>query len=50
MGTTCIQIPEELIYALGASPIRLCNGSYYYDNQGAEFAVDGVVYQSFSGC
>ncbi|MEJ2590544.1 MAG: double-cubane-cluster-containing anaerobic reductase [Candidatus Thiodiazotropha sp.] len=37
VGTTCIQIPEELIYALGATPVRLCNGSYFYDNQGADF-------------
>jgi benzoyl-CoA reductase/2-hydroxyglutaryl-CoA dehydratase subunit BcrC/BadD/HgdB len=37
VGTTCIQIPEELIYALGATPVRLCNGSYFHDNQGADF-------------
>jgi benzoyl-CoA reductase/2-hydroxyglutaryl-CoA dehydratase subunit BcrC/BadD/HgdB len=37
IGTTCIQIPEELIYALGATPVRLCNGSYFYDNLGADF-------------
>lgn len=37
VGTTCIQVPEELIYALGAIPVRLCNGSYYYAEIGAEF-------------
>ena len=37
IGTTCIQAPEELIYAVGASPIRLCNGSYHYDQVGGDF-------------
>jgi benzoyl-CoA reductase/2-hydroxyglutaryl-CoA dehydratase subunit BcrC/BadD/HgdB len=37
VGTTCIQAPEELIYALGATPVRLCNGSYHYDQIGADF-------------
>ncbi|MGE5476688.1 MAG: double-cubane-cluster-containing anaerobic reductase [Bacteroidales bacterium] len=37
VGTTCIQAPEELIYALGAHPVRLCNGSYHYDQIGADF-------------
>jgi len=37
VGTTCIQAPEELIYAVGATPVRLCNGSYHYDQRGAEF-------------
>ncbi|MET0028830.1 MAG: double-cubane-cluster-containing anaerobic reductase [Candidatus Thiodiazotropha sp.] len=37
VGTTCVQVPEELIYALGATPVRLCNGSYHYDNRGADF-------------
>lgn len=37
IGTTCIQAPEELIYAFGATPVRLCNGSYHYDQIGAEF-------------
>ena len=37
VGTTCIHAPEELIYALGATPVRLCNGSYHYDQIGAEF-------------
>ncbi|MEY4591637.1 MAG: hypothetical protein RIR18_532, partial [Pseudomonadota bacterium] len=37
VGITCIQAPEELIYAHGASPVRLCNGSYHYDQVGADF-------------
>ncbi|UCV14911.1 double-cubane-cluster-containing anaerobic reductase [Quatrionicoccus australiensis] len=37
VGITCIQAPEELIYAHGASPVRLCNGSYHYDQIGADF-------------
>jgi benzoyl-CoA reductase/2-hydroxyglutaryl-CoA dehydratase subunit BcrC/BadD/HgdB len=37
IGTTCIHAPEELVYALGATPIRLCNGSYHYDQIGGDF-------------
>jgi benzoyl-CoA reductase/2-hydroxyglutaryl-CoA dehydratase subunit BcrC/BadD/HgdB len=37
IGTTCVQVPEELIYALGAVPVRLCNGSYHYDQIGGDF-------------
>lgn len=37
VGTTCIHVPEELVYALGAQPVRLCNGSYHYDQIGADF-------------
>ncbi|MEN6585892.1 MAG: double-cubane-cluster-containing anaerobic reductase [Sulfuricella sp.] len=37
VGTTCIHAPEELIYAMGATPVRLCNGSYHYDQVGADF-------------
>jgi benzoyl-CoA reductase/2-hydroxyglutaryl-CoA dehydratase subunit BcrC/BadD/HgdB len=37
VGTTCIQAPEELIYAMGAQPVRLCNGSYHFDQIGADF-------------
>jgi benzoyl-CoA reductase/2-hydroxyglutaryl-CoA dehydratase subunit BcrC/BadD/HgdB len=37
VGTTCIHAPEELIYAFGATPMRLCNGSYHYDQKGADF-------------
>lgn len=37
VGISCIQAPEELIYAAGATPVRLCNGSYHYDQVGADF-------------
>ncbi|TCJ15108.1 2-hydroxyacyl-CoA dehydratase [Parasulfuritortus cantonensis] len=37
VGMTCIQVPEELIYAVGATPVRLCNGAYHYDQIGADF-------------
>jgi benzoyl-CoA reductase/2-hydroxyglutaryl-CoA dehydratase subunit BcrC/BadD/HgdB len=37
VGTTCIQAPDELIYAMGGTPVRLCNGSYHYDQVGADF-------------
>lgn len=37
VGTTCIHVPEELIYASGATPVRLCNGSYHYDQIGGDF-------------
>lgn len=37
IGTTCIQTPEELIYAVGATPVRLCNGAYHYDQIGGDF-------------
>lgn len=37
VGTTCIHAPEELVYAVGATPVRLCNGSYHYDQIGGDF-------------
>lgn len=37
IGTTCLQVPDELIYAVGAVPLRLCSGAYAYDQIGAEF-------------
>jgi benzoyl-CoA reductase/2-hydroxyglutaryl-CoA dehydratase subunit BcrC/BadD/HgdB len=37
VGTTCIHIPEELVYAMGATPVRLCNGAYHYDQLGGDF-------------
>lgn len=36
IGAMCIQTPEELIYAAGAVPVRLCNGSHSYEQVGAE--------------
>ncbi|MCP4550201.1 MAG: 2-hydroxyacyl-CoA dehydratase [bacterium] len=37
LGTMCVQVPEEILHALGATPVRLCDGSYAYDRVGAEF-------------
>lgn len=36
IGTMCIQIPSEIIYALDAVPIRLCNGFYTDDEIGSD--------------
>lgn len=37
VGTTCIQVPSEIIYALDAVPLRLCNGFYADDEIGSDF-------------
>lgn len=37
IGTMCIQIPSEIIYALDAVPIRLCNGFHTDDEIGSDF-------------
>lgn len=37
IGTMCVQVPDELIYAAGAVPVRLCSGVSAYDQIGAEF-------------
>lgn len=37
VGTMCVQVPEELIYAAGGVPVRLCSGFYTDDQHGAEF-------------
>ena len=36
IGTYCIMVPEELIYAAGAMPVRLCGGSYEASSIGDE--------------
>lgn len=36
VGTMCIQVPSEIIYALDAVPIRLCNGFYTDDEIGSD--------------
>ena len=28
VGTYCVQVPEELVYAAGAQPVKLCSGHY----------------------
>ena len=38
VGTMCIQVPYEIIYALDAVPIRLCNGFYTDDEIGSDLA------------
>ncbi len=37
IGIMCMQVPEELIYAAGAVPVRLCSGAHAFDQVGAEF-------------
>ena len=37
LGTLCVQVPEEILHAMGASSLRLCDGSYAFDQVGAEF-------------
>ena len=37
IGTMCVQVPDELIYAAGAVPFRLCSGAFAYDQIGADF-------------
>jgi benzoyl-CoA reductase/2-hydroxyglutaryl-CoA dehydratase subunit BcrC/BadD/HgdB len=36
VGTLCIHVPEELIYAAGAVPVRLCSGSHAFEQAGAD--------------
>ncbi len=36
VGTMCIQVPSEIIYALDAVPLRLCNGFYTDDEIGSD--------------
>ncbi len=37
IATMCMQVPQELILAVGAHPLRLCSGANAYDQVGAEF-------------
>ena len=37
IGTMCLQVPEELILAAGARPLRLCSGAHAYEQYGSEF-------------
>lgn len=34
---TCIHVPDELVRAAGAIPVRICSGAYSADQIGAEF-------------
>jgi benzoyl-CoA reductase/2-hydroxyglutaryl-CoA dehydratase subunit BcrC/BadD/HgdB len=37
VGTYCVMVPQELIYAAGALPVKLCSGNYTAFNVGDEF-------------
>ncbi|WP_456393815.1 double-cubane-cluster-containing anaerobic reductase [Nitratifractor sp.] len=37
VGALCIQVPYEIIYALDAVPVRLCNGFHTDEQAGGEF-------------
>jgi len=37
IASMCIHVPLELIYAVGAMPVRICSGAYASDQVGAEF-------------
>lgn len=36
VGTLCVQVPDELIRACGARPLRLCSGAQAHESVGAE--------------
>lgn len=36
VGTLCVQVPDELIRACGALPMRLCSGAQAHESVGAE--------------
>jgi benzoyl-CoA reductase/2-hydroxyglutaryl-CoA dehydratase subunit BcrC/BadD/HgdB len=40
IGTYCVFVPEELIYASGARPVRLCAGSYESIEIGEDYLPD----------
>ncbi len=37
VASMCVHVPLELIYATGATPVRICGGAYATDQIGAEF-------------
>ncbi len=37
VASMCIHVPLELIYAVGAVPVRICSGAYAMDQIGTEF-------------
>ena len=39
IGTYCVMVPQELIYAAGAVPVKLCSGNYT-----AFFIGDDIVF------
>lgn len=40
IGTYCVFVPEELVYAAGAHPVRLCAGTYESSEVGEEYLPD----------
>ncbi len=38
VGTYCVMVPQEIIYALGAMPVKLCAGSYTAFSLGDDIA------------
>ncbi len=37
IASMCIHVPVEIIYALGATPVRICSGAYSADTAGSDF-------------
>ncbi|MEN8187959.1 MAG: double-cubane-cluster-containing anaerobic reductase [Bacteroidota bacterium] len=37
IASTCIHVPVEIIYALNATPVRICSGAYSSDTAGSDF-------------
>ena len=37
IASMCIHVPIEIIYALNATPVRICSGSYSADTAGSDF-------------
>lgn len=37
IASMCIHVPVEIIYALDATPVRVCSGAYSADTAGADF-------------
>ncbi len=42
IGTYCLFVPEEIIYAAGGQPVRLCSGAYDTVEIGEDFLPDGA--------
>jgi benzoyl-CoA reductase/2-hydroxyglutaryl-CoA dehydratase subunit BcrC/BadD/HgdB len=40
VGTYCVFVPEEIVYAAGAYPVRLCAGAYDTQELGEDFLPD----------
>lgn len=42
IGTYCLFVPEEIIYAAGAQPVRLCSGAYDTVDVGEDYLPEGA--------